>query len=110
MAQGEEGMDLKFRIFNGTDIGCRTYPSSTSVAIIKQRLVAEWPQDKSAIPMSVADLKIIHAGKVLDDNNTLGGSRIQIGDLPGEVITMHVVVQPPVAKRKAGLSIFRASI
>lgn len=44
MAEGEEGIELKFRIFDGTDIGHRTYPPSTTVATLKQRLVAEWPQ------------------------------------------------------------------
>lgn len=44
MAQGEEVIELKFRIFDGTDIGHQTYASSTTVATLKQRLIAEWPQ------------------------------------------------------------------
>lgn len=44
MAEGEEDIELKFRIFDGTDIGHRTYASSTTVATLKQRLVSEWPQ------------------------------------------------------------------
>lgn len=43
MAEGEEQIELKFRIFDGTDIGHRTYAPSTTVATLKQRLVAEWP-------------------------------------------------------------------
>lgn len=45
MAEGDEnnGIELKFRIFDGTDIGHRKYASSTTVASLKQRLVAEWP-------------------------------------------------------------------
>ncbi|KAL8149020.1 membrane-anchored ubiquitin-fold protein 3-like [Apium graveolens] len=100
MAEGDEGIELKFRIFDGTDIGHRTYPPSTTVATLKQRLVTEWPQDKSVIPKSVSDMKLIHAGKFLENSKTLSESRIHIGDLPGGVITMHVVVQPPVAKKK----------
>ncbi|KAK3041457.1 hypothetical protein RJ639_000434, partial [Escallonia herrerae] len=100
MAEGEEGVELKFRIFDGTDIGHSTYASSTAIATLKQRLVAEWPQDKSVIPKSVSDVKLIHAGKVLENTKTLAESRIYIGDLPGGVTTMHVVVQPPVAKKK----------
>jgi hypothetical protein len=38
----------------------------------------------------------------LGNNETLAESRITIGDIPG-AITMHVVVQPPVAKKKTGL-------
>lgn len=52
------------------------------------------------------DVKLIHAGKVLEDNKTLADSRIIIGDLPGGVTTMHVVVQPPVTKKKTGICSF----
>lgn len=100
MAEGEEHIELKFRIYDGTDIGHRTYASSTTVATLKQRLVAEWPPDKTVIPKSVNDMKLIHAGKVLENSKTLAESRITFGDLPSGVITMHVVVQPPVAKKK----------
>lgn len=44
MAEGEQRVELKFRIYDGTDIGHSTYAPSTSVATLKQRLVAEWPQ------------------------------------------------------------------
>ncbi|XP_073054206.1 membrane-anchored ubiquitin-fold protein 3-like [Primulina eburnea] len=100
MAEGEEQLELKFRIFDGTDIGHRTYSSSTNISTLKQRILSEWPQDKSVAPKSVNDMKLIHAGKVLDNGKTLAESRVHIGDLPGGVITMHLVVQPPVAKRK----------
>ncbi|KAL2236535.1 UNVERIFIED_CONTAM: Membrane-anchored ubiquitin-fold protein 3 [Sesamum indicum] len=100
MAEGDEHLELKFRIFDGTDIGHGTYSSSITVATLKQRLLAEWPQDKSVVPKSVSDMKLIHAGKVLENGKTLAESRVHIGDLPGGVITMHVVVQPAVAKKK----------
>ena len=58
--------------------------------------------DKTVIPKSVNDMKLIHAGKVLENSKTLAESRITFGDLPSGVITMHVVVQPPVAKKKTG--------
>lgn len=44
MAEGEDQVELKFRIYDGTDIGHGTYQSSTAVAMLKQRLVDEWPQ------------------------------------------------------------------
>ncbi|GMP91271.1 hypothetical protein CsSME_00042036 [Camellia sinensis var. sinensis] len=100
MAQGGEHIELKFRIFDGTDIAHSTYAPSTTVATLKQRLVAEWPQDKSVVPKSVSDIKLIHAGKVLENGKTLAESRVHFGDLPGGVSTMHVVVQPPVPKKK----------
>ncbi|XAR58475.1 hypothetical protein NMG60_11013879 [Bertholletia excelsa] len=103
MAGAEDQLELKFRIYDGTDIAHSTYAPSTTIATLKQRLVAEWPQDKSVIPKSVSDIKLIHAGKVLENSKTLEESRIHIGDLPG-VITMHVVVQPPLAKKKTDKS------
>lgn len=44
MGEGEECVELKFRIYDGTDICHGTYASSTTVATLKQQLVAEWPQ------------------------------------------------------------------
>lgn len=62
------------------------------------------------MPRSVNDMKLIHAGKILENGKTLAESRVHIGDLPGGVITMHVVVQPAVVKKKTGLFIFLFSI
>ncbi|CDP03540.1 unnamed protein product [Coffea canephora] len=100
MAEGEEQVELKFRIYDGTDIGHGTYISSTAISVLKQRLVHQWPQDKSIAPKSAGDIKLIHAGKILDDGRTLAESRIPIGDVSGGVITMHVVVQPPNSGKK----------
>lgn len=44
MAEGEEHIELKFRIYDGTDMAHATYASSMTIATLKQRLVAEWPQ------------------------------------------------------------------
>ncbi|XP_028804123.1 membrane-anchored ubiquitin-fold protein 3 [Neltuma alba] len=100
MAEGDEQVELKFRIFDGTDIAHNTYSSSTTIGTLKQRVVAEWPQGKTFSPKSAGDVKLIHAGKVLENNKTLADCRITLGDVPGGVITMHVVVQPPVTKDK----------
>ncbi|KAL3849797.1 hypothetical protein ACJIZ3_011679 [Penstemon smallii] len=100
MAEGDECLELKFRIYDGTDIGHGTYSSSATVASIKQRLLSEWPQGKSFMPKSVNDMKLIHAGKFLENGKTLAECRVHVDDLPGGVITMHVVVQPSVAKQK----------
>ncbi|KAL4603178.1 hypothetical protein ACB092_10G106800 [Castanea dentata] len=115
MGEGEETIELRFRIYDGTDIGQGSYALSLTAATLKQKLVAEWPRDiasvslgydtrhnenKTVTPKSVNDVKLIHAGKILEDNKTLADSKITIGDLPGGVVTMHVVVQPPVAKKK----------
>ncbi|XVE77675.1 hypothetical protein DITRI_Ditri13aG0081200 [Diplodiscus trichospermus] len=100
MAEGKELIELKFRIYDGTDVAHSTYATSMTVAMLKQKIVAEWPQDKTVAPKSISDLKLIHAGKVLENNKTLSDSRITFGDLPAGVITMHVVVQPAIGKNK----------
>ncbi|KAK9285519.1 hypothetical protein L1049_024713 [Liquidambar formosana] len=66
--------------------------------------------DKTVIPKSVNDMKLIHAGKVLENSKTLAESRILFGDLPGGVTTMHVIVQPPLAKKKTGKRAFIAGV
>lgn len=46
-------------------------------------------------PRTVSDLKLINAGRILENNRILAESRIPVGEVPGGVITMHVVVRPP---------------
>lgn len=60
---------------------------------------------KTVTPKTVSEVKLIHGGKVLENSKTLADSRIMsFGNLPGGVITMHVVVQPTIAKEKKGWS------
>ncbi|KAL6214818.1 hypothetical protein ACLB2K_014250 [Fragaria x ananassa] len=71
------------------------------ISTLKKRLLFEWPQAKTVTPKTVSEVKLIHGGKVLENSKTLADSRIMsFGNLPGGVITMHVVVQPTIAKEK----------
>lgn len=47
MAEGDERIELRFRIFDGTDICQGIYARSTTITSLKQRLLAEWPQGYS---------------------------------------------------------------
>ena len=58
--------------------------------------------DKKVVPKAANDIKLINAGKILENNKTVGQCRVPFGDLPSGVITMHVVVQPTKAKAKTG--------
>uniref|UniRef100_A0A0D3HRB2 UBL3-like ubiquitin domain-containing protein n=1 Tax=Oryza barthii TaxID=65489 RepID=A0A0D3HRB2_9ORYZ len=49
---------------------------------------------KEITPKTVNDLKLINAGRILENNRTLVESRVRV-EIPGGVITMHVVVHPP---------------
>jgi len=95
MAGGKEPIEVKFRLFDGTDIGPSKYDPSTTVSALKDFILARWPQDKEITPKTINDLKLINGGKILENNRTLGESRVTIGEVPGGVITMHVVVRPP---------------
>ncbi|KMZ68302.1 Membrane-anchored ubiquitin-fold protein 3 [Zostera marina] len=90
----DDSVDLKFRLFDGTDIGPTKYDLSTSVTTLKQIILSIWPQDKKNGPKTINDLKLINGGKILENNHTLAEARLPLGELPGGVITMHVVVRP----------------
>jgi hypothetical protein len=50
-------------------------------------------------------MKLINAGKVLENSKTLAESRVVVGELPGCVITMHVVVRPPTSDKASGIQL-----
>ena len=51
--------------------------------------------DKEIVPKTVNDVKLINAGRILENSKTLAESRVPVGEVPGSVIIMHVVVRPP---------------
>ncbi|KAH7524446.1 hypothetical protein FEM48_Zijuj06G0120000 [Ziziphus jujuba var. spinosa] len=121
---GQDSIELKFRLSDGSDIGPSKYSPSTTVATLKEKILAQWPKVFSIVkadigsalknafgklllaviikkengPRTVNDLKLINAGKVLENNRTLAESRLPL-ELPGGVITMHVVVRPPLSDK-----------
>ncbi|KAJ6801214.1 membrane-anchored ubiquitin-fold protein 3-like [Iris pallida] len=93
---GDDLVEVKFRLFDGTDIGPNKYDPSTTVGSLKEAILSRWPEDKDITPKTINDVKLINAGRILENNRTLAESRVPVGELPGGVITMHVVVRPPV--------------
>ncbi|WMV27078.1 hypothetical protein MTR67_020463 [Solanum verrucosum] len=55
--------------------------------------------DKDSGPKTINDVKLINAGRILENNKTLGESRLPVAEVPGGVITMHVVVRPPMNEK-----------
>ncbi|XP_012484007.1 membrane-anchored ubiquitin-fold protein 4 isoform X2 [Gossypium raimondii] len=96
----EEVVEIKFRLYDGSDMGPFRYSPASTIAMLKERIVAEWPKDKKIAPKGANDIKLINAGKILENNKIVGQCRVHCGDLPEAVITMHVVVQPSVTKVK----------
>lgn len=46
---GEDSIEVKFRLFDGTDIGPSKYDPSTTVASLKEIILARWPQGGSFV-------------------------------------------------------------
>uniref|UniRef100_A0A2P2N3Z9 Membrane-anchored ubiquitin-fold protein n=1 Tax=Rhizophora mucronata TaxID=61149 RepID=A0A2P2N3Z9_RHIMU len=97
----EDLVEIKFRLADGSDIGPSKYTAATTVANLKERIIAQWPKDKENGPKTVNDVKLINAGKILENNRTLADARLPVGELPGGVMTMHVVLRPPIPDKNS---------
>ncbi|PRQ53433.1 putative membrane-anchored protein [Rosa chinensis] len=97
MAGVQDQLEIKFRLSDGSDIGPKSFPAATSVSTLKESILAQWPKDKENGPRTVKDVKLISAGKILENNRTVGECRSPICDVP---TTMHVVVQPPSSEKE----------
>lgn len=40
----EDLVDIKFRLYDGSDIGPFSYSSASTVDVLKQRVVSDWPK------------------------------------------------------------------
>ncbi|KAK1438909.1 hypothetical protein QVD17_04721 [Tagetes erecta] len=101
MSGAQDSLEIKFRLIDGSDIGPKSFPAAASVANLKESILSQWPKDKENAPKTVKDVKIISAGKVLENNRTVAECRSPLYDVPGGVTTMHVLVsQPPQEKEK----------
>lgn len=56
-------------------------------------------EDKENGPRTVKDVKLISAGKILENNRTVGECQSPLCDTPDAVTTMLVVVQPPTMEK-----------
>ncbi|KAL8226364.1 hypothetical protein R6Q59_031676 [Mikania micrantha] len=97
----EELIEVKFRLADGTDIGPIKYNPVTTVGSMKEKIISQWPKDKENGPKTINDLKLINAGKILENNKTLAESRTPVSEIPGGVITMLVVVRPPTTDKNS---------
>ncbi|KAH7567802.1 hypothetical protein JRO89_XS07G0153700 [Xanthoceras sorbifolium] len=134
---GEDLIELKFRLADGTDIGPSKYNPATTVQSLKEKIIAQWPKvlvlhllfldlksisllvmrinwnywqknccvvDKENCPKTVNSVQLINAGKILENHKTISESRVPVGELPGGVITMHVVLRPTLPDKNSGKS------
>ncbi|WVZ15551.1 hypothetical protein V8G54_013117 [Vigna mungo] len=103
MAESQDQLEIRFWLSDDSDIGPKSYSVATSIATLKESVLAQWPQDKDYGPRIVKDLKLISARKILENNRTVGKCQSPLCDLPGGVTTMHVVVQPPSVEKGLAL-------
>ncbi|PKA50323.1 Membrane-anchored ubiquitin-fold protein 1 [Apostasia shenzhenica] len=101
MSGVQEQLEIRFRLPNGSDIGPKKYSSASTVATLKENILGEWPKDLENGPKTVNDLKLINAGRILENNKTLAECRSPICDFIG-VTTMHVVVRSTLVERGTG--------
>ncbi|GAB2287709.1 MYND-type zinc finger protein mub1 [Dionaea muscipula] len=99
MSMKQDQLEIKFRLTDGTDMGPRRYHDSTTITTLKESIIAQWPKDKENAPKTVKDIKLISAGRVLDNSKMVGDCRIPLSDVLDTVMTMHVVVQPPTLQK-----------
>ena len=45
----EELLELKFRLYDGTDIGPNKYAPETSVLTLKEAILSQWPKGKTYV-------------------------------------------------------------
>ncbi|XP_052191492.1 membrane-anchored ubiquitin-fold protein 1-like isoform X2 [Diospyros lotus] len=100
----QDQVEIKFRLIDGSDIGPKSFPAATTVSTLKETILAQWPKDKENGPRTVKDVKLISAGKILENNRTVEDCRSPLCDIPGGVTIMHVVVQPPPLEKEKKLS------
>lgn len=48
----EDLIELKFRLFDGSDIGPIRYSSTSTVAMLKDRIISEWPRGRGLLIFS----------------------------------------------------------
>ncbi|QCD84986.1 hypothetical protein DEO72_LG2g5344 [Vigna unguiculata] len=76
------------RIWLTSSLGCTMAPISD-------------PSGKTIVPKSANEVKLINSGQILENNKTVGQCKVLFGEIAGNIIIMHVVVQPSLAKTKA---------
>lgn len=97
-------IQLRLRHPNG-DIGPFEVAESLTVSQVKETAFLQWPREgplSKENPTSPADLRILCAGKFLDNSKTLKEYRKEMGEPEaGTVVTMHVLVRPAQAGKSA---------
>lgn len=44
MAGNQDQLEIKFRLSDGSDIGPKSFAAATSIATLKENILAQWPK------------------------------------------------------------------
>lgn len=44
ISEAKDELEIKFRLADGSDIGPKCFPTTTSVAVLKESILAQWPK------------------------------------------------------------------
>lgn len=68
MPEEEDLVELKFRLYDGSDIGPIRYSSSATVAMVKERIISEWPKGDRSLLRSIISLLFLNWMKLYGDH------------------------------------------
>jgi len=102
----ETHANIRFRMHDGNDLGPILFEKTCTVQGIKERLVTELSKEGSTEggkepPKTVADLKLILSGQVLDNAKALTELKLPTSH-PEALVTMHLVLRPPMPPKTPG--------
>ncbi|URD93807.1 Membrane-anchored ubiquitin-fold protein [Musa troglodytarum] len=82
----EDLVELRFRLYDGSDIGPICYSSSSTVAMLKERIISEWPRD---YPKLANDVKLIRLKKYwITAKQSLSADQVLVNSLEGLSLCM----------------------
>ncbi|CAH9099487.1 unnamed protein product [Cuscuta epithymum] len=90
MPGNPDGLNIKFRLIDGTDIGPTKFPLTAKVEELKAALLAQLPQEKQNRLIKENEVKLISGGKILENSKTVDDCKNQYAS--SEDVTMHVVI------------------
>ncbi|KAJ6852045.1 membrane-anchored ubiquitin-fold protein 1-like [Iris pallida] len=100
MSGVQEQLEIKFRLHDGSDIGPKKYPAAATIATLKESILAEWPKaENENAPKTVNDVKLINAGKILENNKTLDECKSPILISLEELLLCTLLFAPYFGKR-----------
>ncbi|GFP97429.1 membrane-anchored ubiquitin-fold protein 3 [Phtheirospermum japonicum] len=78
----EDLVEVRFRLYDGTDIGPFRYSPASTIDVLKERVVSEWPKGLFDLLDKKQIVKLISGGMILENNKTVDQCKTPFGELP----------------------------